>query len=382
MKRQSFAENYLPTVSVDAIYYRLVDEESRAIFNWRYRYYKTRDQAAFIRELIDSGENSINRYDGLLKKFKESKQSCFQNFCDFLENQDARAQGAVLYGAGKILSNYIQIFESLHIEIKAICDTHKHGEIFGCYPIVTLDDALASHKDAAFIITTIKDSYQKEMRQTLLENGISEERIFDAIEHWYRDLSGSAYPDQYFLFFFNPLPNEVFIDAGCFDGATLLDFRKFAIEGYARIYGFEPNPASLLQTQDSIRENAIERVELLNKGLWDTSETVCFVDNGDGSSIIDTGSIKIETVALDDVVDPEDIVTLIKMDIEGAELNALRGASKIITRDKPRLAICVYHKPEDIVDIPSYILSLNPEYKLYLRHHRPFAETETVLYAV
>jgi hypothetical protein len=78
--------------------------------------------------------------------------------------------------------------------------------------------------------------------------------------------------------------------------------------------------------------------------------------------------VTIETVALDDMVDPGDRVTLIKMDIEGAELNALRGASKIIARDKPRLAVCVYHKFEDIMNIPSYILSLNPEYKLYLRN--------------
>ena len=72
---------------------------------------------------------------------------------------------------------------------------------------------------------------------------------------------------------------------------------------------------------------------------------------------------------------------MIKMDIEGSELEALKGSKKVIQRDKPRLAICIYHKPEDMTEIPLYIKELVPEYKLYIRHHSN-AGTETVLYAV
>ena len=69
------------------------------------------------------------------------------------------------------------------------------------------------------------------------------------------------------------------------------------------------------------------------------------------------------------------------MDIEGAELSALHGAEKTIKRDKPVLAICVYHKREDLIAIPQYIKELVPEYKLYLRAHFPYA-SELVLYAI
>jgi hypothetical protein len=90
----------------------------------------------------------------------------------------------------------------------------------------------------------------------------------------------------------------------------------------------------------------------------------------------------VKTAAIDDVVS-DDAVTLIKMDVEGAELEALRGAEKTILKNKPRLAVCVYHKPQDILTIPLYMQSLAPEYRFYLRHHDfDHRFCETVLYAV
>jgi len=73
--------------------------------------------------------------------------------------------------------------------------------------------------------------------------------------------------------------------------------------------------------------------------------------------------------------------TFIKMDIEGSELEALKGAQNQIKVNKPKLAICVYHKETDLITIPQFILSLNPDYKLYLRHYGNFS-TELVLYAL
>jgi len=75
-------------------------------------------------------------------------------------------------------------------------------------------------------------------------------------------------------------------------------------------------------------------------------------------------------------------VTFIKMDIEGAELNALKGAEKTLLRDKPKLAICIYHSNEDMICIAEYIHNLVPEYKLYVKQHFLFpSAASTVLYA-
>lgn len=88
-------------------------------------------------------------------------------------------------------------------------------------------------------------------------------------------------------------------------------------------------------------------------------------------------------MSIDEIVYSEESpkVTFIKMDIEGAELESLKGAQKVIQRDKPKLAICIYHKPEDMVELPLYIKELVPEYKFYIRHHSNFIN-ETVLYAI
>ena len=69
------------------------------------------------------------------------------------------------------------------------------------------------------------------------------------------------------------------------------------------------------------------------------------------------------------------------MDIEGAELKALHGCKEILVKHRPKLAICVYHKKEDIVEIPLYLHDVVPEYKFYMRHYSVRAY-ETVLYAV
>lgn len=76
----------------------------------------------------------------------------------------------------------------------------------------------------------------------------------------------------------------------------------------------------------------------------------------------------------------EEKVTLIKMDIEGSEQAALRGAVNVIKRDKPRLAICIYHTFEDLYEIPFMIKDMVPEYKIYIRHHA-YSHCETVVYA-
>lgn len=174
---------------------------------------------------------------------------------------------------------------------------------------------------------------------------------------------------------------ESVIDCGAYTGDTLEMFLKNAGD-VKRYFAFEcdPNNFEKMQSKFGGKDNIV----LLPYGVSD-SERIAYMDSdgGTASLVSETGENAIKLTTIDHVVnDYQCGCTYIKMDIEGAELAALRGAEQTIRKHRPKLAICVYHKAEDLWTIPQYILSLNPEYKLYLRKYVSPFSCELVLYAV
>lgn len=180
--------------------------------------------------------------------------------------------------------------------------------------------------------------------------------------------------------------DEIFVDGGAYIGDTLEFFRNLALS-FRRYDAFEPDPKNFKKLKDFIERNSINNVRIFDKGLSDRVCNLKFVAAGTGASRLsinnEVGSTGKNVVNINltsiDVVCPD--ATFIKMDIEGAELQALKGAKETMLNNKPKLAICVYHKPEDILEIPLFIKELVPEYRLFLRHHS-LGDGETVLYAV
>jgi hypothetical protein len=130
-------------------------------------------------------------------------------------------------------------------------------------------------------------------------------------------------------------------------------------------------------------EHIAKKIHCIPNGLFAKSAVLNIGLSGRDTNISlcqDTQNVRFaEVVDLDSAVDAP--VTFLKMDIEGAEQSALRGAEKTIKKHRPILAVCVYHKVEDIWEIPTYIHNIMPDYKLYLRHYTHSA-TETVCYGV
>jgi FkbM family methyltransferase len=193
-------------------------------------------------------------------------------------------------------------------------------------------------------------------------------------------------PNQYFCENIIKLSNdEVFLDIGACDGDSLKDIVKRTNGKFKAIYCFEPDKQCLIELNKTKEKIKLPNINIIDKGAWDRIEIFNFSsDSEHGASKIveDENNLTnntIETVQIDDIV--KEKVTFIKMDIEGAELNALKGAKNIISKYKPTLAICVYHKNEDFIEISKYIRSLVPNYKLFIRHHN-ISGTETVLYAI
>ncbi|CCO22584.1 FkbM family methyltransferase [Maridesulfovibrio hydrothermalis] len=179
---------------------------------------------------------------------------------------------------------------------------------------------------------------------------------------------------------------DVVLDCGAAFGDVSLQFADRVGEN-GHVYCFEPYHRFLRVYHENMRMNAelASRVSLIEKGVWHISgETLSFIEGGGGSRIDESNqsSFKITTATIDETVASLDLsqVDFIKMDIEGAELNALRGAIKTLKKFRPKLAICLYHSPEDFHTIPYFLKSLDLGYEFSLNHHYINA-WETVLYA-
>lgn len=188
---------------------------------------------------------------------------------------------------------------------------------------------------------------------------------------------------SYFSQDFYPISSdEVLFDCGVFTGDTIEDFVTFTNKKYKKIVAFEPDEKNVKRLNAFIN-NKIENVVVIQKATGDKNGKVAFLNNGNMfSKTVDvkdsSDELSVDIVRLDNYIDYHP--TLIKMDIEGAELDSLIGATQIIKTLKPKLAICIYHMPFDFYEIPKFLKSLVPEYKFKVRQHES-GFCETVLYA-
>jgi FkbM family methyltransferase len=181
-----------------------------------------------------------------------------------------------------------------------------------------------------------------------------------------------------FLYFNNdiyePEEGEILIDAGAYIGDTVKHFiDRFNNQNmrYGKVYCLEPDPANYKKLVNFTKE--LDNIYCVPKGAWSSETTMCFQTSEDSpeSSVArissDTGKITVEVCRIDDIVEPDDHVSLIKMDIEGAELEALKGAADTIRKSKPTLIVSVYHNRDDIFTLINGIDDICEGYKFYMR---------------
>lgn len=329
------------------------DELSKRIYECRVRYSMTGDLSALepmIRE-------SVSMFAG----------------GGLIVHEICHAKEIWLFGAGE----YGQLIARLWpMQIAGILDNDpgKQGKSFReKYPVCAPSEII-HHPEATVVITS--RPYHAAMKRQLLGLGVSEERIVD-IGAW---VEAEVYPSAYFDLMELPHDDqEVFLDVGSFDGKTAEYFRDWAGNRYKKIYCFEPDP----ENQEKIRARLFdkENVVIVPKGAWNCETQLHFFANGRESSYLDDQGESVISVDSIDHIVAEDRPTFIKLDVEGAELAALQGAKDTIRRHRPKIAVSIYHKPEDIFTLPDLLLTYHSDYRFYLRHYS-LGAFDTVLYAI
>lgn len=337
---------------IKKVYDLLADTESKYIFENRLLYSFTED-FKFMRNII---------------YIRDSSKELYKN----LENKNTFVG---IFGAGKTGRDFLFRYGK-DICVSCFIDNYKAGgELLGI-PIIGLKEFKQKYQDGIVVIPLTK--YYKDFYRQLMEEDFDEGKIINEMPESIR-LSHLQY-------FELPQPNgvslekEVFVDGGAFDGATSLDFLNWSAESKARfIYAWEPDLENQKKCRKLFDRNQV-LYSLIPKGLWDKSETLNFKMQGNSCSLVcGNGGEAIEVDSIDNVI--KEPVTFIKMDIEGSEYKALLGAKNMIMKHKPKLAISIYHKTEDIWEIPYLIYQFNPLYKFYLKHYS-LSDNETILYAL
>ena len=223
-----------------------------------------------------------------------------------------------------------------------------------------------------------------------LEDYRSKKLLFAILNNWYQfdfdTLNTSIeknYPHYFDLDIIKCDKNEIFVDLGAYIGDTIADYlNHYGLDNYKKIYCYEITDKSFNALQNNLSQ--FDNIEFRKKAVSNQKGKLFIKESKIDSSantISEDGDIEIETVTIDE--DILENITMIKMDIEGAEEKALLGCQKQIVKNKPKLLISVYHNHEDLWKIPRMISNMKSNYKFYLRYYgNNIFPTEIVLIAI
>lgn len=361
------------------------------------------------------------------KEFKDNTY-IFDQYIKLISNRPL-----ILYGCGMGGYTLADWLSALGVKISGFADSKRKGIFpFSNTEIISMEELQKNYKEFNILISSKK--YDTEIYSQLIGSGFSKEQVFtfpklfphlptkeryvinqdlflkNHIEgykwayNFFEDeeskrivvdrlkcqLYGTvikASPDSLEYFDYNIISlskNEIFVDGGAYYGDTILAIDDVCKGEYQHIYSFEADTKKCEMMQKEFV--SYNRVSVVDRGLWSENSELNFskADFGASSSIackVSEESERVEVVSLDSFFLHKEAPTFIKMDIEGAEYEALQGAKEIICKYKPKLAICIYHKPEDVYTIPQLLKEYRKDYKFYLR--QPYdGTTETILYVV
>lgn len=352
---------------------KLGDGESEKLFDARFDYLIYRDTIRFYEKLDNILQSNKREY-----AFSRTLNSYYKR------NPQNKEKNIVIFGAGECGKTTCRSLLYLAGEkIKCICDNNEsfNGKYYKNIPIRNFSYICKNFKNC-IVIVSVSDKYQSEIYYQLILAGFRENDILmvrsgkiscDILNQYFDSSVEGLLPD---------MNGEYFVDAGCFNGETSLECSNWCNGNLKMIYAFEPDRDNYMVCDKRLKKLG-NNYELYECATWSGAKTLKFNHAAyltAASSISNSGSICVSADSIDNKLRGRK-ATYIKMDVEGSELESLKGSVKTILEYRPKLAISLYHKPEDIIAIPAFLESLRVEYKYFLRQYRTNMG-ELVLYAL
>lgn len=186
--------------------------------------------------------------------------------------------------------------------------------------------------------------------------------------------------DEVFRVILCPTHAEHFADLGAYTGDTIRELLHYTDGAFASITALEPDRRSFRKLS-AYAEGLSGSVRCEQAGAWSCDTVLHFSDQAGRQSRLSKQGRETQMRALDSVLDGAPC-TYLKMDVEGAEREAIEGAAQTIREHRPKLNLAAYHRSEDFFELPLRIAAFCPDYRLYLRHHPYVPAWDTNLYAV
>jgi len=271
-----------------------------------------------------------------------------------------------------------------------ISEMEKRAGELGFKRLYGVYNLILNYCEEAYKILEYKGNQHYLKRQDKLKKYINDEESLKYFDVMYETIvKGKALhnikdifcpEDIYFLTRIKDiLRNAVFVDCGAFKGDTLAQFLNY-FPDYKCVYCFEADRMNYAALQKYADSTGKSHIICENYALWNCETTIGLEGEGVSARTIEKSSNMIQTMTIDKYFNNVK-VDFIKMDIEGAELNALEGGMNVIRRDRPVLAICIYHTMDDRLEIPEMLINLLEDYEFLIRHHG-YSYCDSVLYGI
>ena len=241
-----------------------------------------------------------------------------------------------------------------------------HGVLGHPYDKKSAQKHMISYRDKILKLYEVSDEQTKRYLNIIIE--LREKAEDDLYEKEFYNGTGESL--EYFCDpQLAPLGDVTFIDVGAFEGESIEPVKEFYGNRMKKCIAFEPDTNSILELKKYISQNKMENItEIFPYALGSRDKTIYFQETGSTSKQSDDGGVEVQQREFDKLQDIQIVgEAMVKMDIEGGELDALKGMKKLIKEQQPYLAICIYHKEKDLYDIPNYIKSICPDYHFFIR---------------